>query len=143
MKATPLKDLNRLISENRVEDYPSPNRALGMKPVRFGRGTSEWEWGEQPLVARNPFGTVQGGYLAVFVDELFSTAIGSMLEDGEWAVTAETKLSYLRAVQSGMLRGSARILRRTRSLAFLQAEVKDADDAIVAVATSTWSISRA
>ncbi len=143
MKAAPLKDLNRLISENRVDDYPSPNRALGMKPVRFGRGTSEWEWEEQPPVARNPFGTIQGGYLAVFVDELFSTAIGSLLEDGEWAVTAETKLSYLRAAHPGMLKGSARTLRRTRSLAFVQAEVKDADDAIVAVASSTWSISRA
>ena len=143
MKATPLKDLNQLISENRVDDYPSPNRALGMKPVRFGRGTSEWEWSEQPAAACNPFGTIQGGYLAVFVDELFSTAIASMLEDGEWAVTAETKLSYLRAAHPGMLRGSARILRRTRSLAFAQAELKDAGDAIVVAASSTWSISRA
>ena len=29
--------LNRLMSENRVNDYPSCNRALGTKPVRFGR----------------------------------------------------------------------------------------------------------
>jgi len=29
--------LNRLMSENRVNDYPSSNRALGTKPVHFGR----------------------------------------------------------------------------------------------------------
>jgi uncharacterized protein (TIGR00369 family) len=138
-----LDDLNRLIAEGRVDDYPSPNRALGMKPVHFGRGTSQWEWSEQPPAARNPFGTIQGGYLAVFVDELFSSAIGSVLEAGEFAVTAETKISYLRAVRPAMLRGSATVLRRARSLAFLQAEVKAGDDTIVVVASSTWSIGRA
>ena len=56
----------------------------------------------------DPFGILQGGYLAVFVDELLSTAIASVLEEGEWALTAEVKISYLRALNPGPVTGSAR-----------------------------------
>ena len=59
----PLTERNRLIKENRVADYTSPNLALGMAPVEFGAGTSRWVWRAQPPVALNPFGTLQGGYL--------------------------------------------------------------------------------
>jgi hypothetical protein len=39
---TALVELNRLIRENRVAEYPSPNLALGMRPLEFGAGTSRW-----------------------------------------------------------------------------------------------------
>jgi len=94
----PLTERNRLIKENRVADYTSPNLALGMVPVEFGVGISRWVWRAQPAVALNPFGTLQGGYLTVFIDELLATAIASVLEDGEWAMTAEFKINFLRAL---------------------------------------------
>ena len=119
----PLTERNRLIKENRVSDYTSPNLALGMVPVEFGAGTSRWVWKAQPAAALNPFGTLQGGYLAVFIDELLSTAIGSVLEDGEWAMTAEFKINFLRALTPAPLEGSGRVLRRSRALAFLKAQV--------------------
>ena len=90
----------------------------------------------------NPFGTIQGGFIGVFVDELFSTAIGSMLEDGEWATTAEMKLSYLRALVPGAIHGRARVVRRTRTLAFLEAEVIGANGEPATLASSTWAIQR-
>jgi len=138
----PLADINRLIRENRVDDYPSANRDLGMQPLRFAEGESRWRWAQQPGRVLNPFGTVQGGYLAVFVDELLATAVGSVLEEGEWAMTADTRLSYLRAVPPGEIEGGARVLRRSRSLAFLEAGVTDARGRAVVTAASTWSISR-
>ena len=139
---TPLDDLNRLIRENRVADYPSPNLTLGMAPVEFGYGSSRWLWDAQPAVALNPFGTVQGGYVAVFVDELFSTAIASMLEADEWAMTAEFKISFLRALAPGHIEGTARVIRRSRTLAFLEAEATGADGSVAVTASSTWAISR-
>ena len=105
----PLAELNQLIRENRVSEYSSPNLALGMSPVEFGAGTSRWAWSRQPPAALNPFGTVQGGYLTVFVDELFSTAVASVLEAGEWAVTAEFKIVFLRALSPGPLEGTGRV----------------------------------
>jgi len=137
----PLTEINGLIRDGRVDDYPSANRKLGMQPLDFAAGESRWRWPQQPGHTLNPFGTVQGGYLAVFVDELLATAIGSVLEEGEWAMTAETKLSYLRPVTPGKIEGGARVLRRSRSLAFLEANVTDARGGAAVTASSTWSIS--
>ncbi len=138
----PLDALNRLIRENRVGEYSSPNLALGMTPVEFGAGSSRWTWKAQPAAALNPFGTVQGGYLAVFVDELLSTAIASVLEEGEWAMTAEFKINFLRALSPGPIEGGARVLRRTRTLAFLEAQVTAQTGAVAVTASSVWAISK-
>jgi uncharacterized protein (TIGR00369 family) len=141
-KLGPVEEINRLIRENRVSEYRSPNLGLGMRPLEFASGSARWTWENQPPAALNPFGTLQGGYLAVFIDEMFSTAIGSVLEAGEWAVTAEVKISYLKALRPGTLSGSARVIRRTRSLAFLEASVTTPDGALATAASSTWAISR-
>jgi uncharacterized protein (TIGR00369 family) len=141
-RRAPLAELNQLIKENRVGEYTSPNLALGMKPIEFGTGSSRWAWTQQPPSALNPFGTIQGGYLAVFIDELFSTAIASVLEDGEWAMTAEFKISFLRALQPAALEGRGTVQRRSRTLAFLEAQVIGADGRVAATASSTWAISR-
>jgi uncharacterized protein (TIGR00369 family) len=136
----PLTERNRLIKENRVGDYTSPNLALGMVPVEFGAGTSRWTWKLQPAVALNPFGTMQGGYLAIFIDEMLSTAIGSVLEDGEWAMTAEFKINFLRALTPASLTGTARVIRRSRTLAFLEAQLETTDGQIAVTASSTWAV---
>lgn len=139
---SPLVELNRIIRENRIHEFQTPNSALGMFPVRFSPAASLWVWETQPAAAINPFGTVQGGYLAVFVDEILSTAIGSVLEEGEWAVTAELKLSYLRALTPQRLEGSGRVIRRTASVAFMDAEVRNAAGEVAVAASSTWAISK-
>jgi uncharacterized protein (TIGR00369 family) len=136
----PLTELNRVIKENRVADYTSPNLVLGMAPVEFGAGTSRWVWGTQPAVALNPFGMLQGGYLTLFIDELLATAIGSVLEEDEWALTAEFKINFLRALMPAPLEGRGRVLRRTRTLAFLEAQVENAGGQIAVTATSTWAM---
>jgi len=138
----PLTDLNRLIKENRLAEYSSPNLALGMRPVAFGGGTSQWLWENQPPSTLNPFGTIQGGYATVLIDEMFSTAIASVLEEGEWAMTAEIKVNFLRALSPERWQGNAHVLRRTRSLAFLEAKIFDQSGNIGVTATSTWAISR-
>ena len=137
-----LSEINQIIRENRVEDYAGAVLALGMRPIEFGAGTSRWVWREHPAQVLNPFGTIGGGYIGVFVDEMFSTAIGSILEDGEFAVTAEIKLTYLRVLMPGAITGTARVLRRTRALAFLEASVVSASGEVAATASSTWAISR-
>ena len=141
-RRSPLTELNRLIKDNRVAEYSSPNLVLGMRPVVFATGTSRWLWEQQPPTVLNPFGTVQGGYLAVLIDEMFSTAIASVLEVEEWAMTAEFKINFLRALNPQPLNGDARVLRRTRLLAFLEAQIIDQNGVVAVTATSTWAIMR-
>ena len=138
----PLSEINRLIRENRIAEFQSPNLALGLRPLEFSAGRSRWSWETQPPHVLNPFGLIQGGYLALFVDDLLSTAIGSVLEEGEWAVTAETKVTYVRALKPSSLIGEARVVRRSRALAFLEASVAERGGEIAVLASSTWAISR-
>jgi uncharacterized protein (TIGR00369 family) len=138
----PLTDLNRIIRENRIAEYRSPALDLGMRPDQFGAGSSRWTWRNQPPTTLNPFGTIHGGFVAVFVDEVFSTAIASVLEDGEWAVTVEVKISHLRALRPGVITSAGQVLHRGRAIAFLEAEVTDDGGSLAVRASSTWSISR-
>jgi uncharacterized protein (TIGR00369 family) len=142
-KLAPVDSINQLIRENRIGDFASPNLAMGMRPLEFGPGISRWSWESQPAAVLNPFGIVQGGYLAIFVDEMFSTAIASVLEAGEWAVTAEVKLTYLRALRPGALTGDARVIRRTRALAFMEASIANERSEVAVTASSTWAIAKA
>ncbi len=142
-KPAPVDSINQLIRENRIGDFSSPNLALGMRPLEFSLGASRWTWDAQPPSVLNPFGIVQGGYLAIFIDEMLGTAIASMLEAGEWAVTAEVKLTYLRALRPGALSGEARVIRRSRTLAFMEASIANARGELAVNASSTWAISKA
>jgi|SRR5689334_3912622 len=139
---SPLTELNQLIKDNRVSEYSSPNLALGMHPVVFGAGTAQWVWEQPPPNTLNPFGTVQGGYVAILIDEMFSTAIASVLEAAEWAMTVEFKVNFLRALNPKPLHGEARVLRRTRFIAFLEAQITDQSGAVAITASSTWAISQ-
>lgn len=138
----PVAEVNRIIRENRISEYESHNLMLGMRPQDFTKGASRWAWTAQPAHTLNPFGTVSGGYLAVFIDEMFGTAIASLLDEGELAVTAEVKISFLRALTPGRLAGDARVVRRTRSLAFLEATVASDGGEPAVTASSTWAISQ-
>ncbi len=142
-RLAPVDSINQLIRENRIGDFSSPNLALGMRPLQFSFGASRWSWESQPPSVLNPFGIMQGGYLAIFIDEMMSTAIASVLEVGEWAVTAEVKLNYLRALRPSPLSGDARVVRRTRALAFIEASIANERGEVAVTASSTWAISKA
>jgi uncharacterized protein (TIGR00369 family) len=73
---------------------------------------------------------------------MLSTAIASVLDEGEWAVTAEFKVSFMRTLNIGPWNGEARVLRRTRALAFLEAQIGDQAGTLAVTATSTWAIAQ-
>jgi len=138
---SPLEKLDQALRENRPEDFISPRHcALGMRPLDFGPGTSSWEWDATQEQVLNPFGYVAGGSLTVFADELMGSAIGSVLEKGELAATAELKISFLKPVARGLVRGEGKVLRKGKRVAFVEATIKNSQDEVVAVVSSTWTI---
>jgi uncharacterized protein (TIGR00369 family) len=141
-RLAPLNQLNQLIKENRVAEYFSPNLALGMHPTEFAHGVSRWLWREQPASVLNPFGTIQGGYLALLVDEMLSTAIASVLEPNEWAMTVEFKVNFLCVLNPQTLTGEARVIKRGRGIAFMEAQIANQRGVVSVTASSTWKISR-
>ncbi|HEV8712841.1 MAG TPA: PaaI family thioesterase [Candidatus Binatia bacterium] len=138
---SPLEKLNQALRDNRPEDFLSArHRELGMRPLHFGPGTSLWEWDATHEQVLNPFGYIAGGSLTVFADELMGSAIGSVLEKGELATTAELKISFLKPVAKGLVRGEGKVLRKGKRVAFVEATIKNAQDEVVAAVSSTWTI---
>ena len=132
---SPVEKLNQALRDNRPEDYLSTlHRELGLRALAFRPGESVGEW------VLNPFGYVAGGYLAVFADELMASAIGSVLDTGELATTAELKISFLKPVAKGLLRGQGKVLRKGRRVAFVEARITNAKDDLVGLVSSTWTV---
>ena len=96
--------------------------------------------GEQFL---NPAGHIQGGFLAAMLDDTLGPALVATLGEGEWAPTLDLHVQFLTPAEPGKLRGSGRVVRRGRDVAFLAGELRTGDpDRIVATASATAMIRR-
>ncbi len=138
---SPVEKLNQALRDNRPEEYLSTlHRELGLRAIAFRPGESVWEWDATQERVLNPFGYVSGGYLTVFADEIMASAIGSVLDEGEFATTAELKISFFKPVAKGLVRGEGKVLRKGKRVAFLEATIKNAKDEVVGVVTSTWTV---
>jgi len=67
-------------------------------------------------------------------------ALVTRLEPGERCTTLEIKINYLAPVSAGDLQAEARLVERTRRVGVLEARVRGAGDALVALATGTFYI---
>jgi uncharacterized protein (TIGR00369 family) len=85
----------------------------------------------------NPAGDVQGGFLAAMLDDTLGPALVATLADGQWAPTIDLQVQFLRPAQLGELRGTGRVVRRGREVAFLAGELRGADGVLVATATAS------
>lgn len=85
----------------------------------------------------NPLGTVHGGIYTDLADMAMGIAMLTTLADGEAMTTIELKINYFRPVSTGRLVADARVLHRGRTSGFIECEVRDADNRLVAKSTST------
>jgi len=90
----------------------------------------------------NPVGVVQGGFLTAMLDDAMGPALVATLPDGEFAVTLELKVSFLRPASPGKIIGSGRVVHRGGSIAFLAGELRDESDQTLATGTATARIIR-
>lgn len=88
----------------------------------------------------NIAGTVHGGVLCVIADSAMGLAFGTTLEPGQTFTTVEQKINFLRPVFDKTLRARGEVIQRGRTLGLLQCRISDADDRLVAFATSTYSV---
>jgi uncharacterized protein (TIGR00369 family) len=91
---------------------------------------------------RNSTGTIQGGMLAAMLDSTLGPALRAALPPHDVAPTLELKVSFLRPAYPGRLVGHGRIRHRTRSVAFLEGELRNDAGEVVATASATFRIRR-
>jgi len=87
---------------------------------------------------KNAAGFIAAGYITQMLDQ--ACAIAGIAKTGRLATTLEIKTTCLRAARVGVLRAEARVVRAGRSIAFLEAELRDADGVLLATASTTTNL---
>jgi uncharacterized protein (TIGR00369 family) len=109
---------------------------IGIELVEAGDGrcTMRLEAGEQHS---NPMGTIHGGILCDLADAAMGMAFFSTLDESESFTTLELKINYLRPFWTGTLVAHGAVLSRGRTVGLTECRVVDAQERLIAHATST------
>jgi uncharacterized protein (TIGR00369 family) len=115
---------------------------LGLSFERYGEGWAEATWTPTAL-ACNPLGTVHGGVFGVIHDAAMNFAASSALERGDRAATLDVAYQTIRPSNSGnTLAVRGEMVRLATSVAYLECEVRDAEQALISRATATFFVRR-
>ena len=90
----------------------------------------------------NPMGTVHGGIFVDLADAAMGYAMASTLAEGESFTTIELKANYFKPAWKTLLRAEAKMLKRSKTLGYLECEVTDDSGALVAKMGSTCMVLR-
>ncbi|TDB77716.1 PaaI family thioesterase [Micromonospora sp. KC723] len=87
----------------------------------------------------NPLGTVHGGVISTLLDTAAACAVHTTLPAGVGYTSLDLNVKFLRpvTVASGTLRCEGTVLQRGRRTALAEARLTDAEDRLVAHATSS------
>jgi len=88
----------------------------------------------------NPMGTLHGGILCDIADAAMGMAFASTLAEGESFTTIELKINFFRPVWSSQLKAEGRVVRRGSKIGYLECEITDESDRLVAKSASTCMV---
>lgn len=102
--------------------------------IEHGRVKVRYEATDQFL---NPQGNVQGGILASMLDDAMGPAAFTTVEEGQFVPTLEFKVSFFRPAKPGTLVAEGRLVHRTKSVGYVEGELRTEDGDLIAKATAT------
>jgi len=88
----------------------------------------------------NRYGGIHGGVIAAVMDDIVATAAGLVAQWGEIAPTLEMKVSYLNPASAGKHFAEAQIVKRGRSILFVEGVLFDETRNKIAAASATIMI---
>jgi len=112
---------------------------LQVRPVSLGEGDARVELTATERL-HNAMGTLHGGVFCDLADVAMGTALATIAAEGESFSTLQMQMSYFAPVVNGTLSAHARVVRRGRGTAHLECDLEDADQRLVARATSVYAI---
>jgi uncharacterized protein (TIGR00369 family) len=90
----------------------------------------------------NPMGTLHGGILCDIADAAMGMAFASTLAAGESFTTIELKINFFRPVWEATLKAEGKVVRRGASVGYVECEILDERERLVAKAASTCMVLR-
>jgi len=133
------------------ELHPLAEKVLGSKPpiaeligfeveyIGEGRAVTTLNSGPQHA---NPMGTLHGGVLCDVADAAMGLAFASTLVPDESFTTVSLNINFFRPVWRSQLRAEARVASRGKTIGYVECEVRDENDKLVAKANSTCFVLR-
>lgn len=125
---------------DRFSDAPV-SRLIGFKVAQgsqedreLGRAVVELDVDER---FHNPMGRVHGGILSALADAATGIAFGRMLDQGQDFSTVDLQIQYMRPVKSRKLIAKAWVTQRGLRIGFVQCEIRDNRDRLIASASCT------
>jgi uncharacterized protein (TIGR00369 family) len=82
-------------------------------------------------------GSLHGGVFCDVADAAMGTAWLTGLEEGETCTTIELKINFLRPVWTGKLIAEGKVLKRGKSIGYVECEIRDEAGRLVAKSSST------
>ena len=124
-------------------NLPAPpiSHLTGLRPVRVEEDVAEFVLPATAWLC-SPLGKVEGGCIVLLADTVLATAVQTTLPPRASYVPLDLKVNFLRPVDPDgrdML-GRARVVHRGKTIAVANAELFDADERRIAVATGTSMI---
>lgn len=109
------------------------------KEVADGRATVTLAGGPQHA---NPMGTLHGGILCDIADAAMGMAFASTLAPEESFTTVELKINFFRPVWEARLRAEATVVQRGGTIGYMECNVIDEKNRLIAKAASTCLVLR-
>ena len=93
----------------------------------------------------NGVGWLQGGMLVAIADEAMALALYPLLGEGEGIATIAESTSFIKGVRTGTIRAEARVVKKGRRVAFMEAEVwaDDGEKTLLSQTTASFAITAA
>jgi len=85
----------------------------------------------------NPMGTLHGGVLCDIADAAMGMAFASTLAANESFTTIELKINLFRPVWQAHLKAEGKVIRRGRTIGYVECEISDERGRLIAKAAST------
>ena len=122
-----------------AHEKPSPTSAhLGLHLLAVDRAAGIVEMAFQAGDKLcNKWGGIQGGNVAAMLDDAMAFAIGLNLDWGQISPTLELKVSMLAPARPGRIYAVGRVMRRGRSVGFVEGALYDEEGGLLATGSST------
>ena len=88
----------------------------------------------------NRFGALHGGAIACVMDDVLAVAAGFIAQWGEIAPTVEMKVNYLAQGGAGSYVAEAKVIKRGRTINFLEGVLSTAAGKVIATSSATIMI---
>jgi acyl-CoA thioesterase len=93
----------------------------------------------------NGLGWLQGGMLVAIADEAMALALYPLLDENEGIATIAESTSFIKGIRKGTILAEARVIKKGRRIAFMEAEVwvDDGEKTLLSRTSASFAITAA